>query len=152
MFLFWLALSFIFMALAEYFIHRDWMHKPFFDRLSKFGWVYTHHAVEHHGKNRNDINIDLPVKLHFMLGSPVLLIFFLIGGFQAILALSLIFLFHSYAWTKIHRAIHELEDNWVGRLPFFWFFKDHHLKHHEIPNKNYAVVFIFTDYIFGTKL
>lgn len=136
------------MAFAEYFIHRWTMHR-------KCWWlpgsVFNEHSIEHHHKERNDINIDLSVFNHFLIGSPLIIATILLGWWACLAGLIATFFFHSYAWTKLHRAIHELEDNWVGRSWFFKYFKKHHEDHHKRPGRNFAVVYIFTDYIFGTS-
>lgn len=147
----WLVISILLMSIAEYWIHRSLMHKPRLGKTGPLKSVYQDHAVEHHGKHRNDLNIDMPLYNHLTIGSPALILFYLLGGYIAVTCLLSVFVFHSYTWTKLHRAIHSLEDNWMGRSWFFKYFYNHHVGHHDRPNKNYGVVFIFTDYIFGTK-
>ena len=60
------------------------------------------------------------------------------------------FTFHSYVWSKLHRAQHDLEDNWTFRLPWFAELKRHYLDHHIRPSRNFAAMFLWTDHLFGT--
>ena len=70
-----------------------------------------------------------------------------LGGLIATLTM---FTFHSYVWSKLHRAQHDLEDNWTCRLPWFAELKRHHLDHHIRPSRNFAALFLWTDRLFGT--
>ena len=147
-FFLWLTIWMLVMALAEYSIHRWIMHRK---RKWIPNWVFKEHSVEHHGKGRNDINIDLPMYLHLTVGSPLVLLSFYYG-FLSFVTLMLVFMFHSYMWTKLHRAIHDLEDNWTKKIKYFYKFKLHHELHHKRTGKNFGVVFLFTDILFRTKL
>ena len=148
MFLEWLIVWFFVMAILEYAIHRWAMHKivPWLP-----DWIFSEHAVEHHAKKRNDINIDLPLHNHIIVGSPLLLWAFSISD-ECFVALMCIFMFHSYTWTKIHRGIHGLETNWIMKTNFYKLAKHHHELHHNRPSKNFGVVFLFTDNFFRTKI
>jgi sterol desaturase/sphingolipid hydroxylase (fatty acid hydroxylase superfamily) len=114
-------------------------------------WVWKDHAIEHHKNERNDLNIDLPLYNHLIVGSPVILASTFIG-LPCLLALLTVFAFHSYTWTKIHRGIHELEQNWLMKTNFYKKAKRHHELHHKRPGKNFGVVFLFTDSLFRTKI
>ena len=143
----WLAVWFMVMALGEYLIHRYTMHKK---KWWLPEWVFHDHAIEHHHLERNDINIDLPLHYHLTIGAPLLLLASFIS-FSCFCSLLLVFMFHSYTWTKLHRGIHDLEDNWLKKTSYFKRAKKHHELHHERPGKNFGVVFLWTDRIFGTK-
>ena len=149
-FLIWLSFSSILMALSEYWIHRVLMHKRFF-RSERLNWVWFNHAVLHHKKGDNSHNVDLSIWHHLILGGPLLI---LLGWFRPIgaLALLLVFIHHSYIWTHAHRAIHGLENNWLQRFSFYKRMKLHHEKHHEKTNRNYGVVYMWPDRLFGTKI
>ena len=114
-------------------------------------WIFTEHAVEHHGKKRNDINIDLLPHNHIILGSPLIFGAYMIS-YSCLAALLCIFAFHSYTWTKVHRGIHGLEKNWLMKTKYYKKAKQHHELHHDRPGKNFGVVFLFTDRLFGTKI
>jgi len=144
----WLAIWMTVMALAEYSIHRWTMHR-WVKWLPKF--IFWDHAIEHHKHKRNDLNIDLPIYYHLIIGSP-LIILSCFMGLPSLIAVLLVFCFHSYTWTKLHRGIHDLEQNWLMKTKYYEKAKDHHIKHHHRPGKNFGVVFLFTDSIFGTKV
>ena len=144
----WLAVWMLFMALMEYLIHRYTMHRK---RWWLPNWVWKDHAIEHHKNERNDLNIDLPLYNHLIVGSPAILASTFIG-LPCLLALLTVFAFHSYTWTKIHRGIHELEQNWLMKTNFYKKAKRHHELHHKRPGKNFGVVFLFTDSLFRTKI
>jgi len=148
MFFEWLIVWFFVMAILEYAIHRWTMHK-------RIQWlpnaVFSEHAVEHHGKQRNDINIDLPLHNHIIVGSPLLIGAACVSDL-CFVALMCIFAFHSYTWTKVHRAIHGLETNWIMKTRYYKMAKAHHELHHDRPSKNFGVVFLFTDNFFRTKI
>ena len=148
MFFEWLVVWFFIMAVIEYAIHRWTMHKH---RRWLPSQIFSEHAVEHHGKQRNDINIDLPLYNHLIVGSPLLLGAYCISDL-CLVALLCIFIFHSYTWTKVHRAIHGLEINWIMKTKYYKMAKIHHELHHDRPSKNFGVVFLFTDYFFRTKI
>ena len=145
--LIWLTTWYFVMAFMEYFIHRYTMHKKTF--LPK--WIWKHHAIDHHRDNRNDINVDLPFYMHLVIGSPLIAITYFYFGVIATLCLLVTFFYHSYIWTHMHRAIHDLEDNWITKTKYYERAKRHHLLHHRRPASNFGVVFLWTDYIFNTK-
>lgn len=146
----WIGIWTLVMALGEYLIHRYTMHRKMKILPS---WIFQHHSIEHHHHERNDINIDLPFYNHLIIGSPLIIGAFFMG-LPCLLALLSVFAFHSYTWTKIHRGIHDLEKNWVMKyLPsYFKWAKHHHELHHHRPGRNFGVVYLFTDYLFGTKI
>lgn len=139
------------MAVSEYWIHRLFMHKPILGRTGFFKWIYLDHSVEHHGRHRNDINIDLPVTNHLIIGLPYIILVYVIGGIIAVVSIIIVFAIHSYVWTKMHRGIHGIETNWLTKTRYYEYCKKHHEQHHTKPNTNFGVVFPITDYIFFTK-
>ena len=147
-FIIWLTVWMLVVAIGEYSSHRWFMHR---NRSYLPKWIFDNHTIEHHYHKRNDINIDLSVGIHLVVGSP-LIIGCYFWGLSCLLALLCAFLFHALVWTKIHRAIHGIENNWTQKLKWFTKFKAHHELHHKRPGKNFGVVFLFTDYIFGTKV
>lgn len=136
------------MAIMEYMIHKHTMHRR---KMWLPEWIWKDHAVEHHKHERNDLNIDLPIHNHLIVGSPLIVGAYFVG-LPCLLALLLVFVFHSYTWTKIHRGIHGLEENWLMKTKYYERAKEHHELHHHRPGKNFGVVFMFTDHLFRTKL
>jgi len=145
----WLLIWYLVMAFAEYLIHKHTMHKR--KRWLPF-WVFKHHAIDHHRDDRHDLNIDLPVYMHLLTGSPLIAASYLLFGWVSTIPLLITFCYHSYVWTHMHRAIHDLENHWITKTKYYKRAKSHHLGHHDKPTKNFGVVFLWTDYLFGTKL
>jgi sterol desaturase/sphingolipid hydroxylase (fatty acid hydroxylase superfamily) len=154
-FIIWFPVVYVGMALVEYVAHRWFMHKKNFLTKREF----ENHTVQHHGHRLMEPMfpyIDLPVRYHLIFGIPGwggFLIGFLSGGPYALgglIATLTMFFFHSYFYSKVHRAQHDLEENWTQRLPWFAELKRHHLDHHIRPSRNFAVVFLWTDKLFGT--
>ncbi len=144
----WFIVFNVMMAFAEYFIHRYLMHRQVLN-FRGLKWVFEEHAIDHHFHGRNNKNIDLPVYYHLIIGSP-LIIFLALVDPVALVPLMIVFWMHSYLWTKIHRATHGLESNWISQTRWYKTFENHHLMHHKYPGKNFGVVYIFMDYVFGT--
>lgn len=146
----WSAGSLLLVAVVEYLVHRHLMHhhRPFLDKLG-LQIVFHGHAIIHHRNGRNDSNVTLPIYTHAVWAFPsigVVALFDPVGA--AILAAA--YLGHPLLWTKLHRAIHGLEDNWTKSLWFYDLIAHHHWEHHRRPGKNFGALFIFTDYLFGT--
>ena len=144
----WLAIWVMVTAIMEYLIHRHAMHKR---RWWLPNWVFQDHTIEHHINDRKDTNIDLPVHYHLIIGSP-LIAWACFMGRPCLLALLGVFMFHSYVWTKVHRGIHGLEQNWLMRTKYYKRAKKHHELHHQSWGKNFGIVFPFTDILFRTKI
>jgi hypothetical protein len=146
--LLWVVGCVSFVAVLEYIGHRYFMHRPLMDRFGLPN-IFFNHAVLHHRGRRNDRNVDLPVRTHFLWGFPFV---GAIGYFDltGAVVLSLCFVGHAVLWTRIHRAIHGLENNWTKRLWFYRAIERHHLEHHRRPGRNFGAVFFFTDHLFGT--
>ena len=147
--LLWFVIWYLVMAFAEYLIHKHTMHKR--KRWLPF-WIFKHHAIDHHRDDRQDLNIDLPVYMHLMIGSPLIVASYLLFGWVSTVPLLTTFFYHSYVWTHMHRAIHDLENHWITKTRYYKRAKKHHLDHHDKPTKNFGVVFLWTDYIFRTKI
>ncbi|QHG21047.1 hypothetical protein A6V25_30075 [Nostoc sp. ATCC 53789] len=144
----WIIWSFAFTAVAEYIAHRYFMHQrllrePTLDR------IFRDHALVHHHQGRNDLNVDLPILTHFIWCFPLLISIGWIDPIGAVV-LSIVFVCHSILWTKLHRAIHGLENNWTESLCYYKLIERHHLEHHRRPSHNFGAIFTFTDDFFGT--
>ncbi|RDJ35418.1 MAG: hypothetical protein DWQ19_11420 [Crenarchaeota archaeon] len=144
----WLVLAalLVYAALFEYCAHRWLMHKPLLGRF----WWYTDHAIEHHGKERYDINIGISPLLGTILMLPCLA-FWAVIGWTVVPMILIISFVYGAIWTTIHSAHHDLPGyNWAKNLPGYNMWRTHHLVHHDHPGKNFGTVFIFTDFLFGT--
>ena len=118
-------------------------------RLPASKW-WREHAVEHHRKGRNDINVELGALSPLFTASPMLMLAVVLGWPWVATVLTTCILY-SALWSSLHAAYHGKNDGWVTRLAIYARWKEHHLRHHEYPNRNFGTVFIFTDRIFGTK-
>jgi hypothetical protein len=147
--IFFLAILFsiFYTAIVEYAAHRWLMHKGIFGKNR----IWRDHSIEHHVHRRTDINIELPPTHSFILGLPLLLLCFWLGWLW-LLCVIVMAILHATTWTVLHSTYHG-----VGKFPWvkkMWYYKQwetHHLYHHDHPRKNYGAVFIYTDYLFGTK-
>jgi len=137
------------------------------------------HHVEHHGQGQMKLrpHIDLALVDYFIAGLFVLFcavraVFVTPYAWIGVAVVVGMTLGHQYLWSRLHRAIHRvndhlfkpadlltkpveergerLEDNWTTRQWWFSAFENHHLRHHANPSKNYAVVFLWSDWLFGT--
>jgi sterol desaturase/sphingolipid hydroxylase (fatty acid hydroxylase superfamily) len=118
------------------------------------------HIAHHQGANDDEF-VDMSLKNCLLLSVPIILLLvgwgLAFGSLSSILIPAMAFLswsfVYTYLWTRIHRAIHGIEDNWFRRIgPAFRFFRNHHLRHHVRANGNYGTVFPMTDYVFLTCL
>lgn len=137
-----LILCVAYIVIAEYLVHRFVQHRGLI--LGKKSEVFQRHAVEHHAKRRYDINTSIGPLTSIALASPL----FLIAPWWMVIGCALIY---DRSWTCLHKAHHDLGCAWLKRVPGYGLFRRHHLAHHTKANTNYGAVFIFTDYLFGTK-
>jgi hypothetical protein len=123
-FVIWLPVVYVGVAIAEYVAHRWVMHRN--TTLTK--GEFEKHAVQHHGRRVMEPRypyVDLALHCHLIYGAPAwggFLIGFLCGrpyALGGLIATLTMFTFHSYVWSTLHRAQHDLEDNWTCRLPRF---------------------------------
>ncbi len=135
------------MSLAEYWIHRLLMHRP-------WPWktrLYVRHHILHHKHQRTDLNIDLPaweMAVYFLpVWGPTM--FFSVAAGLTFLGCAM---GYGYLWSKLHRAFHNVEVNWTLLIP--WYYDAallHHRMHHVRPTRNLGTVFFWTDRLFGTR-
>ena len=153
----WFALWAPAVALLEYATHRWIMHWA--NRLLDPRLVHLKaHGRHHQGDNGHEF-VDIPLKDCLLLTSPFFLLLaawgLAVGPWSALAApaaaLAAWSCVYTYLWARVHRAIHGVEANWFGRCGrVFRFFRDHHLRHHADARVNYATMFPWTDYLFGT--
>ena len=146
-FIIWLPVVYLGVAIAEYVAHRWVMHRNTMLTKAEF----EKHAVQHHARRVMEPRypyVDLALHCHLIYGVPAwggFLISFLCGrpyALGGLIATLTMFTFHSYVWSKLHRAQHGLEENWTRHVPWFAELKRHHLDHHIRPSRNFAVVFL----------
>jgi hypothetical protein len=156
-FLAWFAALAPFVALAEYVAHRWIMHQT--NRvLDPQGVQLTAHTAHHAGADDGEF-VDIPLRNCLILSTPVFLAAAVwglaVGSWTVVLSpaaamLAWCFLY-TYLWTRLHRAIHGVERNWIARSgPLFRYFRNHHLRHHRNERVNYGTLFPWTDYVFFT--
>ena len=136
----------IYAPIAEYAIHRWVMHSPHLGR----GTWWTEHAVEHHGRRRNDINIDIDALSVLFAASPLLL-FAGVLGWPWVVAVLLACIAYAALWSSLHAAHHGIRGSWTTRLGIHPIWLHHHQLHHQNPRTNFGTVFIFTDVVFRTQ-
>jgi ubiquinone/menaquinone biosynthesis C-methylase UbiE/sterol desaturase/sphingolipid hydroxylase (fatty acid hydroxylase superfamily) len=158
-FLLWFLIWTPVIALLEYIAHRWIMHKA--NRLLDPQLTQLRaHGKHHQGSNDHDL-VDVPVRNGLRLTAPFILCVLVWGYFVGppasviapVLALLTWCLVYPYLWNRMHRAIHDMEENWFRRSgPVFRFFLNHHLQHHAQGGAkfNYGTVFPWTDYVFRT--
>jgi hypothetical protein len=141
----WVAIAITYAPCVEYLAHRFAMHQPRFGRA----WWWREHAIEHHLKGRNDINVDISPVTVSVLASPLLTGCVWLSWPWAVFVAVMV-LGYATVWTVLHRAHHDVGCAWVKRLPGYGLWRNHHLQHHTRANKNFGTVFLCTDWLFGT--
>lgn len=150
--MFWFVVLVAYGMTAEYISHRWMMHKRFFPKNGPFDWIYENHSIQHHGLSRYDVNVDMPLWIPIVGILPFVLYFLYVGNFLLVSVCLLGAVKYSFFWTHIHRASHNIKGSaWVKYIPFIEYWLKHHELHHQHPNKNFGTIFIFSDYLFGTK-
>lgn len=142
-----LIISLAYASFAEYIAHRWTMHKPGLGKIH----IWEEHAVQHHAGSRNDVNIVLSGLTVFVGALPLLIFTFWLGwAWVAIVLLGSIL--YAALWSNLHASYHEVGSKWLEKFPLYPIWKNHHLNHHLHTNKNFGTVFVWTDYLFGTKI
>jgi len=146
-----------FVALLEYATHRWIMHS--FNRWLDPKQVQLRAHVAHHQGEDNADFIDTPVRNCVILTAPFMVVTlgvtaitgaWAIGAMVAMSLLAWCFVY-AWAWTVIHRSIHETGAAWFrGTGPVFRYYYDHHMGHHDRVGTNFGTLFPMTDYLFGT--
>ena len=148
MVLFYILASVFLIGLGEYVVHRFSMHRQFW----RFRDLYLEHAIEHHKKERNDINIDMWPFNQLLLTSPIIVGLWFYDPIASVVLVSMI-IFHSVLWTVLHRSFHNLGCNWARSIPGYFFLRQNHLAHHDNTKGNYGIIFGSPfDYLFRTKV
>jgi hypothetical protein len=137
----------LYTPLAEYAAHRWLMHFPGMGRGS---W-WREHAIEHHGKGRNDVNIDINA-LSVVAATSPMFVFAIFLGWAWVAFVLFACIGYAALWSSLHESYHGISENWVTKFRFYDIWLEHHLKHHQRPTRNFGTVFIFTDRLFGTHV
>ena len=138
----YLAASVLFMAFAEYSIHRWWQHEYSYD-----------HYYRHHSLSDNDLElIDLPWWRALAIATPIAFAmnFYTIS---LVTCFYLVVFMHAILWTLLHRAFHGISfGGIINRMPGFGALYRPHIGHHERPDRNYGAVFgPLVDIVFRTR-
>jgi hypothetical protein len=142
-----MILAFLYASLIEYIAHKWTMHKPGLGKIP----LWEEHAIQHHAKHRMDVNIVLSAFTVFLAASPLLFFCFWLGWWWALIVMIGCMLYAAI-WSELHAAYHEVGKKWITKFPLYKTWRNHHLKHHEHPNKNFGTLFLWVDWIFGTKI
>jgi sterol desaturase/sphingolipid hydroxylase (fatty acid hydroxylase superfamily) len=137
----------LYTPLAEYAAHRWVMHVP---GMGKGSW-WREHAIEHHGKSRNDVNVDINALSVVGATSPMF-VFAIFLGWPWVVFVLVACVLYAALWSSLHETYHGVSENWVTKFPFYDIWLKHHLLHHQQPTRNFGTVFIYTDMLFGTKI
>ena len=136
---------------AEYLIHRFVMHRPWMGRV----WWYTDHTVEHHARGRLDINVDLSPVTVILVASPLLVCCLWVPWQWWVMIVFVSAGLYADLWTALHRAHHGIEVGvglrFILKLPCYAYWKNHHLRHHTQPSRNFGTVFPWTDWLMWTR-
>ena len=145
--IFWLVVAFLYASLAEYYLHRYVMHRPI---RWLYDW-YAEHYIEHHGRKRNDVNINLGFMLTFLLSSPLLVGWWWLDS-QWVIVVGALSFAYAETWTALHRCHHDLGCRWLKSVPGYAIWREHHEGHHQHFGRNFGTVFIWTDRLFGSRM
>ncbi|MES2319875.1 MAG: fatty acid hydroxylase family protein [Pseudomonadota bacterium] len=161
----WMTIPFTFLYVnfAEYFGHRDVMHR----RRAGFGLVYERHACQHHLFFTDEhMAFDATRDFKVVLFPPVLVtFFFVIFGTPVVLLLGWVtssnvaYLFGMTAvgyflnYELLHFSYHLSPEHWIARLPGMRVLRRLHTQHHDqtMMNKNnFNITYPIADYLLGT--
>jgi sterol desaturase/sphingolipid hydroxylase (fatty acid hydroxylase superfamily) len=137
----------LYTPLAEYAAHRWVMHYP---GMGRHSW-WREHAIEHHGKGRNDVNVDINA-LSVVAATSPMFVFAIFLGWAWVAFVLFACIGYAALWSSLHESYHGVSENWVTKFRFYDVWLKHHLKHHQQPTRNFGTVFIFTDRFFGTHV
>jgi len=157
----WFVILTVIMSFVEHFSHRIVMHKKTF--LSKHFKIFKksldHHVARHHVQYYKsftdepvppgeDRHIRLSIREGFLEALPICAIIATMS-IQAAVTFEIVVCLHHYLWNKIHIEMHKPEKRFFSGWPLYKFHARHHFLHHRHPDKNFNVVFLLADYVFG---
>jgi hypothetical protein len=158
------ASSYIFLSLAEWFLHRYFMHKRASFALQNHSdflrSTHYRHAVQHHGIYYKDFSHEpdpigryISIYPDFVFTAiaavPFVAILFQLSQILAAV-FSAVLVSHHLIWMLAHKEMH-IPSNMFFRnwLPYKWLARNHWM-HHKYRNVNYNLVFPLADLLFGT--
>jgi hypothetical protein len=156
------ALTYSFLSLIEYLIHRHVMHRPklaqLFNSTVLFG-AFVDHAIVHHKKcyaifDRESDSCalkNLTVKLSTAF-SVIVLPCIAIFAFDRLTSFVVMCgaLAHGRAWSAVHSEMHRPRDVWFAKNRLFSYLKWRHYLHHRHPGTNFNALFPMWDWVLGT--
>lgn len=161
MFIVWLIASLILMSFIEYAAHRWPMHNKAMSKWPFMWGVFEKHTHFHHGRfyrnfdSERDpvakyINLDMNPVTNVVGLSVIWLPLILLGLPLAGYTFAGVVLVHALFWNIIHEEMHEPKDRWFSRTGWYNYLRDYHKTHHDFPSKNYNVILVGMDHLFGT--
>lgn len=146
-----LPVMYVIMGFIEYISHRYFMHNR------RGGFMFRDHHQKHHGRHDMSLRlVDLGIKYHLVVSSPLWLFLLYRAAFVTwmawgtLAAFAAIIVWHSQVWSYLHRNFHDLESNWTQRLWCYGELRRHHLDHHRRPGTNFGVLYFWVDRLAGT--
>lgn len=116
----------------------------------KLNWVYSNHILHHAGDNSQ--NIALSPVLSTLIWLPIGIVLFCFSLYGWLIISWLTVVTHAILWTVVHYSIHDLKYERIAQfIPFYKAMRANHLEHHRNPRTCFAVIHLWTDYIFRTK-
>lgn len=136
-----LACTFLY-GWLEYFVHR-------FDMHNRGSYRFKSHTIEHHGQGHMGVEqaslTQKNTSWGFIATLPITIPVALFWGWSFLLIWGLTCFWAGFAWTAVHRRIHNESGYWYAILlcPWYPLVKWNHLKHHNNPKRNYGGMFFF---------
>ena len=126
----------------EYIVHRFDMHK-------KNSYRYQSHTIEHHGSMHMGVEQASLTLINswqlFLYTLPLTALLTYIIGWTYFITWTITCIWASFAWTSVHRNIHNEKGYWYAYIlcPWLPLVRWNHLRHHKNPRKNYGGMFFF---------
>ena len=155
------AVAVIYATFAEWVIHGRLMHRP----LARVRHFYHGHVEVHHGIYGSDstylvgdrprVEIKLawwampfPVAAHMPVLVAIAIIFSLPVAASVFIALTL----YQASYEYLHYCFHVPNNRWFEGMRWFMFLNEHHIQHHQQPNKNLNIVLPLADFLLRTRV
>ena len=155
------AAAVVYATFAEWVIHGSFMHRP----LAKFTHFYHGHVEVHHGIYGSDssylvgdrprVEIKLawwampfPVAAHIPVLVAIAIIFSLPAAVGIFIALTL----YQASYEYLDYCFHVPNNRWFEGMRWFMFLNEHHIQHHQRPNKNLNIVLPIADFMLRTRV
>ncbi len=140
-------------SLLEYILHRWIMHRPLIYS------VFKEHAIDHHKtwfpscEAKPVESVESRINLRFEYRTLILYILFslpfcFIGKWYIPIVWAWLVWF---LWSEIHEEMHFPKGRWFSKIFVFKFLKQWHCNHHRHQSKNFGILCIGADFMFGTN-